>query len=107
MSPPNQKNTSLLVGIGQLMTNSYLGNPGPEMEDPFSVQVIPPPDSACLKILEFLYERLSIYRGYMLDIRVIPQGTVDNNLGPDRLAGTKALDPNYADNQPFDCRTFV
>ncbi len=28
-------------------------------------------------------------------IRVIPQGTVDNNLGPDRLAGTKALDPNY------------
>ena len=28
-------------------------------------------------------------------IRVIPQGTVDNNLGPDRLAGSKALDPNY------------
>ncbi len=28
-------------------------------------------------------------------IRVIPQGTVDNNLGPDRLAGPKALDPNY------------
>ncbi len=28
-------------------------------------------------------------------IGVIPQGTVDNNLGPDRLAGTKALDPNY------------
>ncbi len=27
--------------------------------------------------------------------RVIPQGTVDNNLGPDRLAGPKALDPNY------------
>ena len=27
--------------------------------------------------------------------RVIPQGTVDNNLGPDRLAGAKALDPNY------------
>ncbi len=26
-------------------------------------------------------------------IRVIPQGTVDNNLGPDRLAGPKALDP--------------
>ena len=24
-----------------------------------------------------------------------PQGTVDNNLGPDRLAGPKALDPNY------------
>ena len=28
-------------------------------------------------------------------IRVIPQGTVDNNLGPDRLAGPKALGPNY------------
>ena len=28
-------------------------------------------------------------------IRVIPQGTVDNNLGSDRLAGPKALDPNY------------
>ena len=28
-------------------------------------------------------------------IRVIPQGTVDNNLGPDCLAGPKALDPNY------------
>ena len=29
------------------------------------------------------------------DIRVIPQGTIDNNLGPDRLVGPKALDPNY------------
>ncbi len=28
-------------------------------------------------------------------IRVIPQGMVDNKLGPDRLAGPKALDPNY------------
>ena len=28
-------------------------------------------------------------------IRVIPQGTVDNNLGPDRLADPKALDLNY------------
>ena len=27
-------------------------------------------------------------------IRAIPQGTVDKNLGPDRLAGPKALDPN-------------
>ena len=25
----------------------------------------------------------------------MPQGTVDNNLGPDRLTGLKALDPNY------------
>ncbi len=32
---------------------------------------------------------------FNLDQRVIPQGTVDNNLGPDRLAGPKALDPNY------------
>ena len=31
----------------------------------------------------------------VLVIRVIPQGTVYNNLGPDRLAGPKALDPNY------------
>ncbi len=28
-------------------------------------------------------------------IQVIPQGTVDNNLGPDRLAGANALDLNY------------
>ncbi len=28
-------------------------------------------------------------------IQLIPQGTVDNNLGPDVLAGQKALDPNY------------
>ncbi len=28
-------------------------------------------------------------------IRVIPQGTVDNNLEPDSLAGHNALDPNY------------
>ncbi len=27
-------------------------------------------------------------------------GDVDNNLGPDRLAGPKALDPNYC-RQPF------
>ncbi len=34
-------------------------------------------------------------RGYYT-IRLIPQGTVDNNLGPDdRLAGPKALDTNY------------
>ena len=31
-------------------------------------------------------------------VRIVPQGTVDNNLGPDRLAGPKALDSN----QPFD-----
>ena len=31
----------------------------------------------------------------MITLRVIPQGAIDNNLGPDRLAGPKALDPNY------------
>ncbi len=30
-----------------------------------------------------------------LRINFIPLGTVDNNLGLDRLAGPKALDPNY------------
>ncbi len=30
-----------------------------------------------------------------LRVRVIPLGTVDNNLGPDRLTGLKALYPNY------------
>ncbi len=40
-------------------------------------------------------------------MRLIPQETVDNNLGPDRLEGPKALDPNIADNQLFDCTTFV
>ena len=29
-----------------------------------------------------------------------------NNLGPDRLAGPKQI-PTIADNQPFDCTTFV
>ncbi len=28
-------------------------------------------------------------------IRVLPHRPVDNNLGPDRLASPKALDPNY------------
>ncbi len=37
--------------------------------------------------LNFPYDR-----SYIL---VIPQGTVDNNLGPGRLAGAEALDPNY------------
>ncbi len=38
-------------------------------------------------------------------IRLIPQGTVDNNPGPDHLEGQKALNRNYSDNQPFDCTT--
>ncbi len=36
---------------------------------------------------------------HIFPIRVIPQGTIDNNLGPDCLAGTKALDPNYCKQQ--------
>ncbi len=48
--------------------------------------------------LEFLIF-FHIQRNYFIinncSIRVIPQGTVDNNLGPDRLVGPKALDPNY------------
>ncbi len=38
-------------------------------------------------------DRLTKYNVYIK--RLIPQGTVDNNLGPDRLTGPKALDPNY------------
>ncbi len=34
------------------------------------------------------------YANFRLGL-VIPQGTVDNKLGPDRLAGPKALDPKY------------
>ncbi len=34
-------------------------------------------------------------------IWLIPQGTIDNNLGPDRLEGPKALYPIIADNQPL------
>ncbi len=44
---------------------------------------------------------------YSTLIRLIPQGTVDNNLGPDRLAGPKDQIPIIADNQPFDCMTIV
>ena len=36
---------------------------------------------------------------YNILIRLIPQGTVDNNLGPDRLEGPNALDPNYCRQQ--------
>ncbi len=44
-------------------------------------------------------------RGHTPIIRLIPQGTVDKNLGPDRLAGPMA--PTIADNQPFYYTTFV
>ncbi len=35
------------------------------------------------------------YNSYVHYIRLLPQGTVDNNLGPNRLAGPKTLDPNH------------
>ena len=46
---------------------------------------------------------------HFIIIRLITQGTVDDNYGPDRLAGPKALDPNFCKKkkQPFDCTTFV
>ena len=46
---------------------------------------------------------------------IIPQGTVHNNLGPDRLTGPKALDPNYImegskhlpnENKKFEKKSF-
>ena len=40
--------------------------------------------------------------GPTLNLVLIPQGTVDNNPGLDRLAGPKALDPNYC-RQPTLC----
>ena len=43
-----------------------------------------------IRIHSFIRGMIGIYY-----IRVIPQETVDNNLGPDRLAGPKALEPNY------------
>ena len=52
-------------------------------------------------LVKILYDLLKVflvliylfYHQYI--IRLIPHGTFDNNLGPDRLAGPKALDPNY------------
>ncbi len=40
-------------------------------------------------------------------IRLIPQKTVNKNLGHDRLASPKALDTNYCRQPPSDCTTFV
>ncbi len=36
-----------------------------------------------------------------LNTWIIPQGTVDNNLEPGRLAGPKVLDPNYCRQPTF------
>ena len=49
-----------------------------------------------LFIKDLLHDRLLFFSSFYYKLkRVIPQRTVDNNLGPDRLAGPKALDPNY------------
>ena len=62
-------------------------------------------------IPRLLYTKVMSKNMFSLDftrhIGIIPQGTVDNILGPDRLAGQKALDPNHVDNQHFDCTIFV
>ncbi len=41
--------------------------------------------------------------------KIIPQGKVDDNLGPDRLTDQKAplYIPTITDNEPFDCTIFV
>ncbi len=44
-----------------------------------------------------------IYSVALLQLRLIPQGMVVNNLGPNHLSCPKALDSD----QPFDCTTFV
>ncbi len=37
---------------------------------------------------------------------LIPQGMVDNNLGPNRLAGPKVLDPNYCRQSTLSLHDF-
>ena len=43
------------------------------------------------KFLFFLV--ITLFNQVFILIRLIPEGSVDKNLGPDRLAGSKALDP--------------
>ncbi len=57
-------------------------------------------DSSHMQVLIYTtwprtYSRNKRFISYAGTIRLIPQGTVDNNQGPDRLPGPKALDPNY------------
>ena len=47
------------------------------------------------RFFTFILSQVKIKKVIDSPLRVIPQGTVDNNLGQDRLAGPKALDPNY------------
>ena len=52
-------------------------------------------------------EGCSRYLIRKIKLRVIPQWTVDNNLGLGCSKGPKALDPIIEDNQPFDCAKCV
>ncbi len=53
-------------------------------------------------VLKFFIIKQVISFRYSIDnIRLIPQGTVDNNLESDRLDGLKALDPNYCRQPTF------
>ena len=67
-----------------------------QSEDTFDINLVQKPEQKiCIKSILKSIE----YRIFNMDIRVIPQGTFDNNQGPDRLAGPKALDPNYSRQQ--------
>ncbi len=43
----------------------------------------------------YIYIQITLFLPTDVDIRFIPQGKVDNNLGLDSLAGPKALKPNH------------
>ena len=58
--------------------------------------------SVCSHSFLVLGPKQSWSRTRQFCIGVIPHRTDDNNLGPDRLAGPKALDPNYC-RQPTLC----
>ncbi len=45
--------------------------------------------------------KINIIRCLIMEVRVIPQGTVDNILGPYGLAGPKALEPNSLIARPL------
>ena len=47
------------------------------------------------RLLSYVLRYLIPIYSHELIIRLILQGTVDNNLGPDSLLGPNALDPNY------------
>ena len=59
----------------------------------------------CSKFWKWLVSKRS-YQKYKYISRSHTYKAGDNNLGPDRLVGPKALYPNYC-RQPFDYTTFV